>query len=259
MTEKRHRSFSQFKTMSRCGEQYRLQRTVDLPRSPSAAMALGSAFHANYEQWELENRSWPLMERFTGEYEMEIARLKVEQPNPNYWGKTARVKEVETDIAIRHENGLLMSESYEEHCSESTWVLYRSPNGKPGLEYHFEIDLGDFTFRGAIDSLLLWPSGNLTIRDLKTGVREISGFQLGVYSYALRQASIEANFGEFYYTKDGKSEAYNLSRYTDDYVEDQLTKLDAMIMKEEYLVTPGDYCRFCGVKDWCREMGELVA
>ena len=255
---KRHRSFSQFKSFTRCGEQYRLVRTLDLPKGPSAAMALGSAFHSNYEEWEIGGREWPLAERFSGHYDVKIKQQLEEQPNLNYWRKTAKVKEVETDIAIREQNGLLMSESYEEHCANSQWRVF-TLGTQLGLEYSFDLDLGDFTFRGAIDSLLVWPSGNVTIRDLKTGVRETSGFQLGVYAYALRRAVVPVGvqYGEFYYTKDGKSEDYNLGRYTDIYVEDQLTKLDKMILNEEYLVNPGPQCYNCDVKDWCREMGHL--
>jgi len=160
-----------------------------------------------------------------------------------------RVKDVANDIEIRAENGLLMCESYEEHCRESPWKIIQ-------LEQKFTLDLGDFEVWGAVDSLLGWPSGNQTIRDLKTGNREKSSFQLGVYKYAIQKSlGVTIEWGEYYYTKDGKSVEADLKRYTDTYIEDQLVKLDKAIMAELFLANPGDACTFCGVKEYCREVG----
>jgi CRISPR/Cas system-associated exonuclease Cas4 (RecB family) len=142
-----------------------------------------------------------------------------------------------------------MCESYEDHCCESPWKIRT-------IEEKFTLDLGDFEVWGAIDTLLEWPSGNLTIRDLKTGNREKSGFQLGVYKYAVRKLlNVTIDWGEYYYTKDGKSVECDLRRYTDSYIEDQLIKLDKAIQQEIFLSNPGDACTFCGVKEYCREVG----
>lgn len=252
---RRHRSVSQFKKFTKCGEQYRLGYSGQFPWKPSAAQALGHAVHETYELWELDDREWPMASRFIELYRREIEES--EQVCPlDEWVTAPRVKDVANDIEIRAENGLMMCEQYEKHCRASKWEVYKHYSQCVGNEFPFELDMGEFDLVGSIDVLLLWPSGNITIRDLKTGNREKSGFQLGVYAYALRrELGLNVKYAEYYYTKDGVAVTYDLSRYTDVYIEDQLYKLDRAIMNQIYLANPGDACTFCDVKEFCREIG----
>lgn len=252
---RRHRSVSQYKKFNKCGEQYRLGYSGDFPWKPSAAQVLGTAVHSVYEEWEQDDREWPMASRFIQTYRSEIAANEEVCPL-DQWMTAPRVKDVANDIEIRAENGLMMCEQYQLHCEASEWEVYEHHTQCVGNEFPFSLDMGEFDLIGSIDVLLLWPSGNITIRDLKTGNREKSGFQLGIYGYALRkELGLNVQYGEYYYTKDGVAVTYDLARYTDAYVEDQIHKLDIAIEGQLFMANPGDACTFCDVKEYCREVG----
>lgn len=255
----RHRSVSQLNTFTRCGEQYRLERTVKgLPLRPAAWTALGSAFHVAYETYEQTGRRYKLDEIFWTAYNAEITHLQELQPDENFWMKTPRVKTVEQDIKLRREHGVKQAVAYQEMCEASDWALWRTAAGEPGLELKFTIQLGEVEVIGAIDSILQWPDGTVSVRDIKTGNKgNVNNRQLGLYGLAVRESfGLDLYRGEYWYTKLGASGGpVDLRRYTRAYLTDQYGKLDRSIVEELYLANPGSVCDMCGVRPYCREMG----
>jgi len=255
------RSVSQLKSYTRCGQAYFLERMVRprLPEAPAAWTALGSAFHAAYEGWELTSRQQPLADWFDRAYEMEISKLKERQPDLSQWLKRPNVRTVERDIELYAEIGRKQAEAYQEHCEEAGWVLYELPNGLPALEVSFEINLGGVPVRGTIDSILEWPDGRVTVRDLKTGNVEEDNRQLGLYRHvAIEQFGLDLRWGEFWYTKRGVSGGWvDLTRYTKEYLTEVYEALDRGIDNRVFLARPGSHCEMCGVKPYCPEKGWL--
>lgn len=261
----RHRSVSQLNTFTRCGEQYRLERVVKgLPQRPAAWTALGSAFHVAYETYENTDRRFNLDTIFWTAYNAEIEKLWELQPDENLWMKTPRVKTVEQDIKLRREHGVKQAVAYQEMCEASEWKLWRTPEGTKGLELKFSIsfDIGDehgtVEVIGAIDCVLQWPDGTVSVRDIKTGNKgNVNNRQLGLYGLALRERyGLDLFRGEYWYTKLGASGGpVDLRRYNRDYLSDQYGKLDRSIVDGLYLANPGSVCEMCGVRSYCREMG----
>lgn len=112
-----------------------------------------------------------------------------------------------------------------------------------------------------MDTVLEWPDGALTIRDLKTGKLKTDNRQLGIYRVALLKIfDVDIDWGEYFYTKKDLSRSggyVDLSRYTEDYVGSMLRDLDKAITEEVFLPNPGEHCQMCGVREHCREMGNL--
>lgn len=262
MSEKQYtRSVSQWKSYSRCPEAFRLERIVRprLPETPAAWTALGSAFHEAYETWELDDRRVPLATFFEHSYELEVEALKLKQPDLSQWMKRPNVKTVEQDIKLYAELGRKQAEAYQEHCEAAGWTLYELPNGLPALEVSFEIDFGGVVVRGTIDSILEWPDGRVTVRDLKTGNVEDDYRQLGVYRFvAVEQFGLDLRWGHYWYTKRGVgSDWKDLTRYTRPYLEEAFAELERGISGRVFLPRPSSQCSMCGVKPWCREQGWL--
>jgi len=251
-----HRSISQLKTFRRCGEAYRLQRVTDVKRSVPAAWTIkGHAFHSAYETWEQYDRHSSLAGLFEDHWDEQYAISVGEEPDLERWTKTPRVTTTERDLELRRRDGIQEAEVYQEHCEIAEWKLLWVAD-TPMVEVAGEITLGNITVKYGIDCVLVWPDGTVTLRDIKTGNREVDSTQLGVYRLALKKNyDIDVNWGEFWYTKDGGNREVNLARYTEDYLTDQFVKLDKAITSGIYLANPGKNCEMCDVKEWCREMG----
>lgn len=246
-----NRSVSQLKSFTRCGEQYRLNRTLDLPESPAAWTAVGTAFHEAYEQWEHDDRDVLLADLADEYYREVIASYKELQPNLSRWTKAPRVKDTQKDIDLRGANLHEQAVAYEAEVREGDYEVTM-------VEYPFEEVIGGVNIRGKVDCILKWGDGRYTIRDLKTGaIGDTDNRQLGLYGYVVNNIlGLDVTYGEYWYTKFGKSGGWvNLSRYTKDYLEDQYGKLDTAIEQEIYLPAPGKACQMCDVKSWCREFG----
>lgn len=253
-----HRSISQLKTFRRCGESYRLRRTAKhlIEEPPAAWTAVGTAFHTAYESYEISGRAFKLGELFAEEFDHLINEYQEREPDLKKWTRTPNVKTTERDIELRRDAGIKQAEVYQEHCEIADWKIWVTPDGEEAIELPIEVAFGSLIIKGAIDVVLKWPDGTLTIRDIKTGRRETDSTQLGVYAYAVNQLwGRDIKHGEFWYTKDGANREVNLERYTEDYLHDQFTKLDAAIKSEIYLANPGEQCKMCDVRPWCREMG----
>jgi len=249
MEDIRHRSVSQLKTFTRCPEQYRLERVVKVPEAPAAWTAAGHAFHSAYENWEEEGRRQQLADLFEDEYNLEIASLMLRHPDLNKWGRAPNVKSTEQDIKLRRTHGIKCAEVYQKHCLVADWRPYR-------VEWPFEIKFGSVLVHGIVDVILEWPDGSYTIRDIKTGNREVDNRQLGVYAAAVRKfLNLPVQWGEYWYTKDGGNRAVDLSRYTTEYLTDQFEALDRAIESQNFVASPGKQCDLCSVKPYCREMG----
>ena len=258
MDTESHRSVSQLKLFSRCGESYRLNRLHghEIEESPAAWTAVGVAFHLAYEHWEREGRKVSLKELFTLYYEGEIKRLKMLQPDLSKWTRTPRVKDTLRDIELRGKAGAEQADVYEQHCRIAEWQVLRLPSGEPAIELDFIMKFGTIEVWGAIDVLLEWPDGVVTIRDLKTGNREEDFRQLGIYRWAVKESfNIDVDWGEFWYIKDGANRSVDLRRYSKEYLTNQFEALDTAIVNELFIASPGANCKMCDVRPHCREMG----
>lgn len=253
------RSVSQLTGFTRCSEAFRLQRFVkDLPVRPAAWLAVGSAMHTAYEFWENMGRVGKLVDIFYTDYNVEIEALKRKQPDLAWWMKRPNVKTVEKDIELYRGIGVQQAEAYQVHCLNSKWRVLRDDDDNPMIEVPFSIDLGGVEVIGKIDSIIEWPDGRLSIRDLKTGNKgDVSDDrQLGVYREAARQQlGIDLIWGEYWFLKDGTGRPVDLRRYTTTYLTDLFKAVDQAINEKLFLPNPGKHCQLCDRRPWCREKG----
>lgn len=269
MTEqpvKRSRSVSQWKSLTTCGERYRLERMhrKDLPTRPAAWTIGGSAFHEAVMDWEKGRRRDDLAELFVKHYDRMVEEEKVKQPNLKLWMKPPRTKETETDIKNYRKRFLEKDiPNYLKRMEEAEWEIAELPSGELALELEFEMQFGEVTVRGALDRIQWWPKLNANaMEDLKTGSPDSDDDhrQLGLYRIAAAEVyDIDLVWGRYWYTKlDRPSDSWvDLSRYTREYFEEEFAKVDAIIANNLFLANPGKSCGICSVRPWCRELGNL--
>lgn len=257
-----NRSFSQWQTYASCSEKYRLQKVEKVPEDMTAWAPQGNAFHTGTEEWELSGRALPtdeVVEIAVAEYDRLIAAQWEKQPDPSGWLTGGRTK-VDTDIARRRDRVIEQTRGYIEYSLENEHQFRPAelPDGRPAVEVPFEIVLNGVMVRGAIDLILQWSDGTMTVRDLKTGNKLPNDpLQLAVYAMAWRKYFGDLiEYGDFFMCKNNAPTApYYLGDYPDAVIASWVEMMHRSEQSGIYLPNGGDHCRVCTVSKYCSLMG----
>lgn len=258
-----HRSVSQLNSYERCPYAYYLARVKKVWQRPAAWLAQGTAFHEVAEKKvkaDLEGQ--PLTtaiakSMFTEVYVNTINEQLEVTPNFQYWFRSGPY-DGQVDIVRRHQLGLEQIDRFQawqdSHPEEVIWI---APDGTPGIEIGFDIDLDGVKIKGFIDAVLDSEDDNfgVIVRDYKTGNTPGDDFQLGVYGVALsEQFGIRRpRIGEYWMGRTGKAtRPYDLDEWTRAAVAAKFHELDENIRAGRFDPRPSsDKCRFCDVAASC--------
>jgi CRISPR/Cas system-associated exonuclease Cas4 (RecB family) len=185
--------------------------------------------------------------------------MRREEPDEKNWLHSLKISTSE-DISARREKGVEQVLSYKNYAENNEFVIADVDEYTLGIEIPFEVEIGSTLIKGAIDQVLLVPGG-YEVRDLKTGNRQASALQLGVYKVALEKIfGWPVVQGSYYYAKDNKVltiPKQEMDRYTEGYLNELFSALEAGIENEVFIPNPGSHCTLCPVRKHCREMGSL--
>lgn len=253
-----HRSVSQCNSYERCPYAFKLARIDKVWQRPAAWLAQGSAVHEAAEAYERSGRTMTLEQAqdvFRESYATHIEAACEVTPNFEVWFKSGPYGG-EVDIERRYQIGLDQVQKYldwyEAHPDEVIWV---SPDGTPGIELGFDIDLDGVQVRGFIDAVIDQGEYGVRVRDNKTGNTPGDDFQLGVYAVALaEQYGIKKPmFGDYWMGKPGKpTHVYVLEDWDRAAVSKKFRELQDNIEAGRFDPDPEpSKCRFCDVSWAC--------
>lgn len=257
--EKAYRSVSQLKQYERCPMAFKLSRIDKAWQRPAAWLAQGSAVHEAAEAFERSGRTMTLeaaQDVFRESYSAHIEASTEITPNFEYWFKSGPYAGA-VDVERRYGIGLGQVEKYLDwyagHTDEVIWI---APDGTPGIEIGFDIELDGIPIRGFIDAVIENEGGAVLVRDNKTGNQPGDDFQLAVYGVALaEQFGISApRYGDYWMGKSGKpTYPYDLTDWTRERVSAKFQELDENIRSERFDPLPSaDNCNFCSVSLACK-------
>ncbi|MGH8879531.1 MAG: PD-(D/E)XK nuclease family protein [Stackebrandtia sp.] len=202
------------------------------------------------------------MAEFLIAYDVEIAECREIEPDESLWLRGPRVSTVR-DIDRRRETGIEFVRAYMDEAAAGEWQIWTLPDGSPGIEAEFRVDLGGVAVKGFIDQILYWPKyQTVTVRDLKTGRSVATALQLGTYAQAVKLTwGAEVEWGDFWYARKAASGGMvNLARYSHEYLSALFGQLRDGIAAGVFLPNPSESCAItCGVRRACREMGRTTA
>lgn len=238
-------------------------------RTPGAYLALGIAVHSTFQQWEMIERRLSksqLLELYEEHYDVEINKLKEEQPDLTKWTLPGITKTAEASIASYRKRGLTKDVPlYYDRCVEAEWEVLRLPSGELALELPFEIEFTwrdrEIILRGHVDKVQWWPHKKMVaLEDLKTGSADDDDSdprQLAAYVVGLAECyQIDINYGRYWFSKlDRPSGWFDLSRWNILTVADQYGMMDFAIDNGIFLPKPGKQCGMCGVREVCSVNG----
>lgn len=259
--ELRPLSVSQRNSYVRCPYSWYLDRVLKAWNRPAAWLPQGSAVHTVAEHIELRKLSGNPMsleeaqEMFGEEYSKEVGKYTEITPNFEYWSKSGRYAGA-VDVERRYGIGLGQVEKLmawtDNHPEEAIWI---APDGTPGIEIGFDLELDGLRIRGFIDAVLKM-NGTVTVRDYKTGNNPGDDFQLGVYGLALAEMyGIEQpQVGDYWMGRSGKpTYPYNIGEWTRNRVIGEFRDLDENIRAERFDPLPeASKCAFCDVALACK-------
>jgi len=255
-----HRSVSQLNSYERCPYSYYLARIKKVWQRPAAWLAQGTAFHEAAEvlvKSQVAGEPLTLKQTklvYTSAYQETINRQLEDTPNMQYWFRSGPYAG-EVDIVRRYQLGLDQLDRFaawqESHPEEVVWI---APDGTPGVEIGFDIDLDGVKVRGFIDAVIRHSDG-IVVRDYKTGNTPGDDFQLGVYALALAEdhGIEQPAIGEYWMGRTGKpTYPYDLTDWTREAVSEKFQVLDENIRAERFEPKPeAKKCAFCDVASSC--------
>lgn len=262
-----HLSYTQLNAWTGCGEAFRLERVVRVPRTPAWRFIGGTAVHEVTENYDLRSLGVDIpaadfgevFERLTQEAEEESG---VDRKDFRASGRASKDWPDKENQDWWLEHGPAMCRRWGSWRRATRWELWVGPNGEFGIELPFNLHLqrSEVVIHGVIDRVFEDPSSNsLVILDLKTGTSlPITPRQLGTYKAGFEQAFPDAGsirFGTFWDARKGSTgPIHSLDPYVSDRLEYQYGALRFARENGLYLPNPS-FCSSCGVRDWCYEVG----
>lgn len=259
----KRRSASQLESFLRCPEAYRLERIAKAPQNQAAWLTQGIAFHDCIEKWERTGRIFPLEEVlkwFDAAWDKTLGEQLDKAPDVRWWLTGGR-KDPQKDIDDRYNLGREQVKGYIEYAlaTADQWWIYQPAPDMYAVEVEFDLMLNGVRVVGYIDQLVEWASGQITVRDLKTGTKiPATPRQLGIYRIAAKHTlDLDIDWGDFYMCKNNApTKPYALDKYTPERVGRWFRNLDAAVTDGLYTPNPGDHCRICAVERFCDLLGK---
>lgn len=255
------RSVSQLKLYRQCSLSWKFQKFDKIKNQPAAWLPQGTAFGYVAEVWEKSNRLMQIPQQreiYFDKFDEEINKYKEIQPDLNQWLTMGRTK-IQNDIDNRRERGWEQWERYRDRALTEEWRPWELPDGTPGAEVKFALETPFGLLRGAVDLVKEWPTGEITVNDLKTGNREKSSIQLAIYRLVLNEIfGLDITRGSFYYAKDDTySDMLDLTSLDNEYLKGEFESMERGIDNRVFNANVGDHCALCPAKNNCKEYNSI--
>lgn len=258
MSEKpAHASYSSINSWSRCGEAWRLQKMEQTIEQPAWYSAGGSAFHTATEAYDLSDD--PANFNLEAEWDKAFQAKIADTPTPEGlpWrigGRASKDWPNKEDDAWWNHHGPKMLADYIAWRTGSGWSLWHTA-GEPAVEVGFTPLAGDVPVKMFIDRIMVTPTGQLVIVDLKTGKNkpQDNGLQLAFYRWGVKQIlGVDIQYGAYYMARSGiLTELMDLSKFTPTFIEAMVGRYWNAV-EHDVFVPNTSHCATCGVSYACQ-------
>lgn len=271
-----HLSWSSVSTYSECGVKWLLSRGFKVPESTWYATLAGSAIHKITEDADRAEAAGIPSERqlnfapdFKSAFDAAIKKATEAGKAIKPSGKVLKSVSVtggpnKKDYDWWLHFGPIFVQKWMDFKASKGWRIAIMPDGSPGIEVGFEIELAGVPVVGYIDRVYTMSDGSIIVMDLKTGAVPSGSLQLVTYSAGLREAyGWEADWGVFWSPGNSAdngllSEPIELPKWNHERITQMYAQALTGIKAGVFLPHVTNLCRGCTVRDHCWAVkGEL--
>lgn len=196
---------------------------------------------------------------WTDAFNNEVQRAQERGVEKSQWRKGGRATKDNPDKENGEwweASGHQMFLSWVQWRNNNDWTVWTTPDGEPAIELNLMVPFADQYVKMGIDRVMLLPTGELIILDLKSGQRTpTNDLQLAFYAAGLEKTyGIRANFGVYWMARTGTTSIpVALDKYPTTMIERIVA--DFAAQRDLGIYIPNfSHCGMCGVKEYCSWM-----
>lgn len=245
-------SFSQIEAYNNCPLQYKFNFLLKIPVPQKAQLVFGRVMHNTLKDFLsfLENGLGGQLDMFAPASAVPRPEFSaLEAAFKKYWQDEGYENKQERDNYKKL--GRQMLKNFYQDLEENGWPKIMS------LEKAFQLKIGGFGFKGAIDRIDQLPDNSLEVIDYKTGDAPSQFYykqkrQLLLYKIALEEIlGTPVSRLTFYYLKDGVKKSFSATDKDLDKVKAEIVETINKILDQKFPPQPGMLCKYCDFNNIC--------
>ena len=263
VTGKNYVSHSALNTWLSCGWQFYLSRIQHVPEQPSYWLAGGKAVHEATENYDRLYHGMPNQDDFS-----EIAAFT------NFWdvnykgadngmpwragGRATKANPNKEDAGWWLDNGPKMINFWTQFRQDSGFNMYQLPDGSEAIETELNQEVGGVPLKAFLDRLMVAPTGELIVVDIKTSSREPASLtQLGIYAILVEKTfGVRPSLGSYFMARTGELTApQSLDRYTEARLGSWAKGFELAMDNKIFIPQVTSMCGTCSVNAACYAVG----
>ena len=263
VTGKNYVSHSALNTWLSCGWQFYLSRIQHVPEQPSYWLAGGKAVHEATENYDRLYHGLPTQDAFS-----EIAAFT------HFWdinydgadngmpwragGRATKANPNKEDKNWWFANGPKMINFWTQFRQDSGFNMYQLPDGSEAIETELNQDVGGVPMKAFLDRLMVAPTGELIVVDIKTSSREPASLtQLGIYAILVEKTfGVRPTLGSYFMARTGElTMPQNLDRYTEARLGSWAKGFEIAMDNKIFIPSVSTMCGTCSVNRACYAVG----
>ena len=256
VTGKNYISHSAMSTWLGCGWQYYLTRVQNVAESPSYWLAGGKAVHECTEIYDIKPEGFDPTAMFIERWEHNYKMVDNGMP----WragGRATKANPNKEDAEWWLAAGPRMVDYWIQFRDDSGWKIWDTPAGIPAIETEMNQQINGVNIKAFLDRIMVAPTGELVIVDIKTGAEPKSQTQLGIYAVLVEKTfGIRPQLGSYFMARTGElTTPVSLERFTEARLGSWAKGFEIAVSNKIFIPSTGFMCGTCSVNSSCYAVG----
>jgi putative RecB family exonuclease len=173
-------------------------------------------------------------------------------------GRATKAYPNKEDTSWWFDNGPKMVNFWTQFRQDSGFNMYQLPDGSEAIETELNQEVGGVPIKAFLDRLMVAPTGELVIVDIKTGSKPPAGLtQLGIYAILVEKTfGVRPSLGSYFMARTGElTQPENLDRYTESRLGSWAKGFELAMENKIFIPSVGFMCGTCSVNSACYAVG----
>jgi hypothetical protein len=173
-------------------------------------------------------------------------------------GRATKANPNKEDAAWWLEAGPKMVDFWTQFRQDSGFNMYQLPDGSEAIETELNQEVGGVPLKAFLDRLMVAPTGELIVVDIKTSSREPASLtQLGIYAILVEKTiGVRPSLGSYFMARTGELTApQSLDRYTEARLGSWAKGFELAMENKIFIPQVSTMCGTCSVNAACYAVG----